>query len=81
MISSEFVDYDNSFLADARITGILSDSILIIERVIELFGRKELPEIIAFDLNELADKLSEITGEISPDDVLGSIFSRFCIGK
>ncbi len=49
--------------------------------MIELFGRKELPEIVAFDLNELADKLSEITGEISPDDVLGSIFSRFCIGK
>jgi len=81
VINSEFVDYDNSFLADARITGILSDSLIIIERVIELFGRKELPEIIAFDLNELSDKLSEITGEISPDDVLGSIFSRFCIGK
>ncbi len=81
VINSEFVDYDNSFLADARITGILSDSIVIIERVISLFGRKELPEIIAFDLNELVDKLSEITGEISPDDILGSIFSRFCIGK
>jgi tRNA modification GTPase len=81
VISSEFVDYDNSFLADARITGILSDSILIIERVISLFQRKELPEIIAFDLNELADKLSEITGEVSPDDILGSIFNRFCIGK
>lgn len=81
VISCEFVDYDNSFLADARITGILSDSIVIIGRVIELFVRKELPEIIAFDLNELADRLSEITGEISADDVLGSIFSRFCIGK
>jgi len=81
VINVEFVDYDNSFLADTRITGILTDSILIIERVIELFARKELPEIIAFDLNELADKLSGITGEISPDDILGSIFSRFCIGK
>ncbi len=81
VINTEFVDYNNSFLADARITGILADSINIIERVIELFGRKELPEIIAFDLNDLSDRLSEITGEISPDDVLGSIFSRFCIGK
>ncbi|HOP62564.1 MAG TPA: tRNA uridine-5-carboxymethylaminomethyl(34) synthesis GTPase MnmE [Spirochaetota bacterium] len=81
VINSEFVDYNNSFLADTRITGILSDSVLIIERVAGLFERKELPEIIAFELNELADRLSEITGEISPDDVLGSIFSRFCIGK
>ncbi len=81
VIRNEFVDYNDSFIADARITGILSDSIVIIERVIDLFGRRELPEIIAFDLNELADRLSEITGEISADDVLGSIFSRFCIGK
>ena len=81
IINGEFVDFKNSFLADTRITGILADSIAIIDRVIELFSRKELPEIIAFELNELAEKLSEITGEISADDVLGSIFSRFCIGK
>ena len=26
-------------------------------------------------------QLSSITGEFSPDDLLGVIFSRFCIGK
>jgi tRNA modification GTPase len=25
--------------------------------------------------------LSEITGKFTPDDLLGVIFSRFCIGK
>jgi len=25
--------------------------------------------------------LGEITGEFTPDDLLGEIFSRFCIGK
>jgi len=40
-----------------------------------------LPEIIASELNELIYKISEITGEISADDILGSIFRRFCIGK
>ena len=47
----------------------------------ELFRRHELPEIIAFELDELVAILSDVTGEITPEDVLGSIFSRFCIGK
>jgi len=27
------------------------------------------------------DILAAVTGEISPDNILDSIFSRFCIGK
>jgi tRNA modification GTPase len=47
----------------------------------ELLKLKEPAEIIAFELDELILKLSDITGEITAEDVLGSIFSRFCIGK
>jgi len=38
-------------------------------------------EFIAFDVREGAAALSEITGEITSDDILNSIFGRFCIGK
>ena len=27
------------------------------------------------------DALAEITGDITDDDILGSIFSKFCVGK
>jgi tRNA modification GTPase len=27
------------------------------------------------------DALGEIVGRVTPDDLLGEIFSRFCIGK
>lgn len=38
-------------------------------------------ELIAEDLKEAQNALSEITGEFSSDDLLGRIFSSFCIGK
>jgi tRNA modification GTPase len=39
------------------------------------------PEFLAFDLREALQSLGEITGETTPDELLGRIFSQFCIGK
>lgn len=38
-------------------------------------------ELLAEDLRAAQDALGEITGVITPDDLLGRIFSSFCIGK
>ncbi|MEE8060101.1 MAG: tRNA uridine-5-carboxymethylaminomethyl(34) synthesis GTPase MnmE [Pseudomonadales bacterium] len=38
-------------------------------------------ELLAEDLRQCQNALSEITGEFTPDDLLGQIFSDFCIGK
>ncbi len=38
-------------------------------------------EFIAIDLKEALDRLGEITGETTTDDILNMIFERFCIGK
>jgi len=38
-------------------------------------------ELLAEDLRQAQNSLSEITGEFTPDDLLGRIFSSFCIGK
>ena len=38
-------------------------------------------ELVAQNLKEAQDSLSEITGEFSADDLLGKIFGEFCIGK
>jgi tRNA modification GTPase len=43
-----------------------------------LVGRLELQ---AEELRLAQEALSEITGEFTPDALLGEIFSRFCIGK
>jgi tRNA modification GTPase len=39
------------------------------------------PELLAADLRRAMDLLGQITGTISPDEILGRIFSTFCIGK
>lgn len=38
-------------------------------------------ELLAEDLRHTQNALSEITGEFTSDDLLGRIFSSFCIGK
>lgn len=38
-------------------------------------------DLLAEELRLGHDALSEITGQFTPDDLLGEIFSRFCIGK
>ena len=49
-------------------------------------GREQLlgngaGELLAEDLRHAQNHLSEITGEFTSDDLLGRIFSSFCIGK
>jgi len=39
------------------------------------------PELLAEELRQAQELLNTITGEFTPDDLLGEIFSRFCIGK
>jgi len=38
-------------------------------------------DLFAEELRLAQDRLSSITGEFTSDDLLGAIFSRFCIGK
>jgi tRNA modification GTPase len=38
-------------------------------------------ELVAFDVRSANQYLGELTGDITNYDILGSIFTRFCIGK
>ncbi len=48
---------------------------------LKLLDAGESPEFLALDLRVALDSLGEITGEVTTEDVLGRIFSKFCVGK
>ena len=52
-----------------------------IQRVMQGLSSGISGEFLSMDLQDCLQALGEITGQISNDEVLGNIFSKFCIGK
>jgi tRNA modification GTPase len=69
---------EDVILARERHLHALREALVHMGKAASLLGALEL---FAEELRLAQERLSEITGEFSPDDLLGVIFSRFCIGK
>ncbi len=52
-----------------------------VETAHALLVERHAGELVAQELRDAHQDLGEITGEVSSDDLLGRIFSSFCIGK
>jgi len=73
---------EDVFLARARHLAALAEAGIHLEfAATHLAGGSPPLELFAEELREAQAALSEITGEFTADDLLGEIFSRFCIGK
>lgn len=72
---------DGAFSARARHISSLDEARRKYREAASLFGRRQSAELIAEELRLAQEFLGEITGAVSSDDLLGEIFSQFCIGK
>jgi tRNA modification GTPase len=52
-----------------------------LQEVLQGFDNQMSGDLVAIDIRRSLFHLGEITGEITTDDLLGNIFSKFCIGK
>ena len=72
---------DSEFIARRRHLIIFENVEEQIKQAMMNFESHQAPELLAEDLRYAHETLSQITGEFSSDDLLGEIFSNFCIGK
>lgn len=69
------------FIARRRHIAALQRADSLLQTSITQLNNNSLPELVAEDLRQAQLALSEITGEFTTEDLLGSIFSTFCVGK
>lgn len=72
---------DGAFSARARHISSLKEASRKHREARALFDRRQPAELIAEELRLAQEFLGGITGAVSSDDLLGEIFSQFCIGK
>lgn len=72
---------DDIMITDARQHAAVTQAISQLEDARDLMMQGELEEVVLLKLHGALQALGEITGETLTDDILGQIFSTFCIGK
>ncbi len=73
--------YTDIIISNSRHYEALIKALRAIEEVNEGLVNNVSGDLLSVDIRRSIDHLSEITGEITNDDVLGNIFANFCIGK
>ena len=83
-ITGKAADYNqdnHAFMARRRHVDALQRALEFVRQAARGFAQSRCGELMAEDLRQAQHSLNEITGEFSSDDLLGKIFSSFCIGK
>jgi hypothetical protein len=64
-----------------RQKALIDRAIAALEEALSLADQGEPLDLIAPALREAVNALGEITGEVSAEELLDAMFSRFCVGK
>ncbi|SDJ14787.1 tRNA uridine-5-carboxymethylaminomethyl(34) synthesis GTPase MnmE [Chryseobacterium jejuense] len=72
---------NNVVITNQRHFEALQKSLDAVNKVKEAISIQISTELLAYELRNALEHLGEISGEVTNDEVLGNIFSKFCIGK
>ena len=71
----------NVVITNQRHYEALGKSLEAVDKVKDAITTQISTELLAYELRNALEHLGEISGEVTNDEVLGNIFSKFCIGK
>ena len=71
--------YDSDLITSQRHVSALKSAISSIEHAI--LHKNDTIDCVLIDLREAYNYLGEITGATATEDIVDSIFSKFCVGK
>ena len=74
-------EQDEIWITNRRQQQAAKNALDALQQAREIFENSDGEEFLAVDLRSCLNALGEIVGETTPDDLLGQIFSEFCIGK
>ena len=75
------VSAENTVVSNARHYDALQGAYASLDAVLAGFDAQIPSDLVAMDIRHALNYLGQITGEVGVDDLLNSIFTRFCIGK
>jgi tRNA modification GTPase len=79
--AADFNQDNHAFMARRRHVDALQRALHCLQQAANSFEASRSGELVAEDLRAAQQNLNEITGEFTSEDLLGKIFSSFCIGK
>jgi tRNA modification GTPase len=74
-------EIEDSYIARRRHLQALTETQQAVDEADRQLKEYNAGELMAEELRIAQDTLGQITGRYTPDDLLGEIFSNFCIGK
>ena len=84
-INSQFeykdIDLSEGSLNNERQIGLAMQSKESLNQALQAIEFELELDLVTIDLNEAYMALKEILGEVSRDDLLDTLFSKFCLGK
>ncbi len=84
ILTKNYADYNQqqtTFIARKRHVEALKSSLRNLINAKSIFDQTQSGELMAEDLRIAQKSLNQITGEFTTEDLLGKIFSSFCVGK
>ncbi len=81
LVAKNFTSQSSTIVTNARHFESLKTAKESLEAVLEGLSQHITGDFLSLDIKRSLNALGEITGEITNDEILGTIFGKFCIGK